>query len=63
MTIIRESVEVGSSTLSIETGRLAKQAHGSALITCGESMVLVTVCGSDAPRPGIDFFPLSFDYV
>ncbi len=63
MTIIRESVELGSTTLTIETGRLAKQAHGSALITCGEAMVLVTACDSGSPRPGIDFFPLSCDYV
>jgi polyribonucleotide nucleotidyltransferase len=63
MAIIRESVEIGGTTVTIETGRLAKQAHGSVLITCGETVVLVTACGSSEPRPGIDFFPLSCDYV
>jgi polyribonucleotide nucleotidyltransferase len=63
MSIIRESVEIGNVQVTIETGRLAKQAHGSVLVTCGETMVLVTACGSNDPRPGIDFFPLSCDYV
>ncbi|MFO0562623.1 MAG: polyribonucleotide nucleotidyltransferase, partial [Polyangiales bacterium] len=63
MSFVRESVKVGDALITLETGRLAKQAHGSVLVTCGETMVLVTVCGSDAPRPGIDFFPLSVDYI
>ena len=63
MSIVRESVQIGDATLTIETGRLAKQAHGSVLISCGDTVLLVTVCGSDSPRPGIDFFPLSCDYV
>ncbi len=63
MSIIRESVEVGSTTITIETGRVAKQANGSVLISAGESIVLVTACASADERPGIDFFPLSVDYV
>ncbi|MBP6831708.1 MAG: polyribonucleotide nucleotidyltransferase [Deltaproteobacteria bacterium] len=63
MSIIRESVEVGSTTITIETGRIAKQANGSVLISAGESIVLVTACASADERPGIDFFPLSVDYV
>ncbi|MDJ0869002.1 MAG: polyribonucleotide nucleotidyltransferase [Myxococcota bacterium] len=56
------SFEVGGRTMTIETGRLAKQAGGSALVTYGETVVLVTACSS-APRPGIDFFPLTVDFV
>jgi polyribonucleotide nucleotidyltransferase len=47
----------------IETGELAKQAGGSAVVTYGESVVLVTACASETPRPGIDFLPLVVDYV
>jgi len=49
--------------LLIETGELAKQAGGSAVVTYGESVVLVTACASETPRPGIDFLPLVVDYV
>ncbi len=49
-------------TIGIETGRLAKQSNGAVLVTCGKSAVLVTV-NSAAPRPGIDFFPLTVDYI
>src|SRR5215472_770165 len=59
---VRESVIVNGKPLVFETGRLAKQAHGAVLVTYGESVVLVTaVCGDE--RPGIDFFPLTCDYV
>nr|MDQ3032219.1 polyribonucleotide nucleotidyltransferase [Myxococcota bacterium] len=60
---IRENVKIGDRVVTIETGRIAKQAQGSVLVTCGESIVLVTVCGTTDPRPGIDFLPLSVDYV
>ena len=61
--IIRETIRVGDKNITLETGRIAKQAQGSVLVTCGETMVLVTVCGTTEPRPGIDFLPLSVDYV
>jgi polyribonucleotide nucleotidyltransferase len=48
--------------MTIETGRLAKQAAGAALVSYGETAVLVTATYAD-PRPGIDFFPLTVDYV
>ena len=59
-----ETVEciVDGKAIRIETGRLAKQSNGSALVTCGQAAVLVTV-NSASPRPGIDFFPLTVDYV
>ena len=52
---------VGASVLSIETGKLAKQAEGAAVVRYGDTVVLGTVV-SAGPRAGIDFFPLSVDY-
>jgi polyribonucleotide nucleotidyltransferase len=49
--------------LSIESGRWAKQAGGAAVVRYGESVVLVTSCVTETPRPGIDFLPLVVDYV
>jgi polyribonucleotide nucleotidyltransferase len=54
--------EYGGREMKIETGRLAKQAAGAALVTYGETVVLVTATRSN-PRPGIDFFPLVVDFV
>ncbi len=62
MSFVRESVTVNGKPLVLETGRLAKQAHGAVLVTYGESVVLVTAVSGDE-RPGIDFFPLTCDYV
>src|SRR5580693_3452936 len=68
MSFVRESVLIPSPAggaaraLTLETGRLAKQAHGAVLVTFGESVVLVTAVSGDE-RPGIDFFPLTCDYV
>ncbi|MGO9835597.1 MAG: polyribonucleotide nucleotidyltransferase [Polyangiaceae bacterium] len=59
---VRESVIINGSPLVFETGRLAKQAHGAVLVTYGESVVLVTAVSGDE-RLGIDFFPLTCDYV
>jgi polyribonucleotide nucleotidyltransferase len=57
---VRIERQIGASTLSIETGELAKQAAGSCLVQYGETVVL-TAAASGAPRPG-DFFPLTCDY-
>ncbi len=56
------TMELGGRTLTIETGRLAKQAAGACLVTYGETVVLVTVVHGK-PRQGIDFFPLTVDFV
>ncbi len=53
--------DIGGRLLSIETGKIAKQAHGSALVRYGDTVVLTTVVAA-APREGIDFFPLTADY-
>ena len=56
------SCEVGGKTLTIETGKLAKQAQGSVLVSYGETRVLVTACCKNEPRPGADFFPLTVEF-
>ncbi|MBO6936385.1 MAG: polyribonucleotide nucleotidyltransferase [Deltaproteobacteria bacterium] len=63
MTIIRETVKIGDKLITLETGKIAKQAGGAVIVTCGESVVMVTVCGSKDARPGQSFLPLTVDYV
>src|SRR5580765_6311974 len=55
-------ISVGQNTLKLETGKLAKQAHGSVIVRYGDSVVLVTACHAANPREGIDFLPLTVDY-
>jgi len=55
------SIPLGGNTLSIEVGKLAKQANGSAYVRYGDTVVLSTACSSK-PREGINFFPLTVDY-
>ncbi len=55
-------ISLGRQTISIETGRLAKQADGSVIVRSGDTMVLVTACTAPTPREGIDFLPLTVDY-
>jgi polyribonucleotide nucleotidyltransferase len=52
----------GGKQLSFETGKLAKQAHGSAVVRMGDNVVLATATANPDPRVGIDFFPLTVDY-
>ena len=59
--LYKESIEFGGKTLTLETGRLAKQAAGAVLVTYGETVVLVTVTTTYQPRKGLDFFPLVVD--
>ncbi|HKW25838.1 MAG TPA: polyribonucleotide nucleotidyltransferase [Terriglobales bacterium] len=57
------SVELsGGKQLTLETGRLAKQAHGAAVVRCGDNVILATAVANQEPREGIDFFPLTVDY-
>jgi polyribonucleotide nucleotidyltransferase len=56
------TISVGTQTLSIETGRLAKQADGAVVVRSGDTMVLVTACAAAGAREGIDFLPLTVDY-
>jgi len=52
----------GGKQISFETGKLAKQAHGAAVVRLGENVVLATAVANADPREGIDFFPLTVDY-
>lgn len=56
------STELGGRPLTIEIGKIAKQANGSVLIRYGETAVVVAVTGTDTPREGVDFFPLTVDF-
>jgi polyribonucleotide nucleotidyltransferase len=60
--IHRETIEWGGRTLTLETGKVARQADGAVLATYGETIVLATVVGAPAPREGVDFFPLTVNY-
>lgn len=60
---VKESVKVGDRLITLETGRVAKQASGSVLISCDDTVVLVTATGAKSGRPGADFLPLTVDYV
>jgi polyribonucleotide nucleotidyltransferase len=57
-----QEITIGGQTLSIETGKLAKQADGAVVIRYGDTVVLVTACHAPTPREGIDFLPLTVDY-
>ncbi len=62
MTHIVKSIEFGGTTLTIETGKVAKQANGSIFITYGDTSVLCTICSTGKPKPNAPFFPLMCDY-
>ncbi len=55
-------IELSGRKITIETGKLAKQANGSVVVRQGESVVLVTACAAPKPKPGQGFFPLTVDY-
>jgi polyribonucleotide nucleotidyltransferase len=56
------SIDIGGKSLHVETGRVAKQASGSVVVTFGETVVLVTAVSTDEVREGIDFLPLTVEY-
>ena len=62
MNVIRKTVEIDGKTLSFETGKIAKQADGSVVVSMGDTMVLVTACSEESQRQGVDFLPLTVDY-
>src|SRR5438132_6486472 len=59
---IVEEIEWGGRKLSLETGRMARQADGAVVATYGETVVLATVVGEREPRLDLDFFPLTVNY-
>ena len=62
-TAIKKSFTYGSHTVTLETGEIARQAHGAVLITMDDTVVLATVVAAKNAKPGQDFFPLTVDYV
>ena len=60
--IKNSSIEINGQTLSVETGRIARQTSGSVVVTLGETVVLVTAVSTDEVREGIDFLPLTVEY-
>jgi polyribonucleotide nucleotidyltransferase len=59
---LKESIKLGEKELTVESGRVAKQASGSVVISYGDTMLLVAAVGANVPREGIDFFPLTVEY-
>ncbi|NIP95426.1 MAG: polyribonucleotide nucleotidyltransferase, partial [Akkermansiaceae bacterium] len=60
--IIKKTLEIGGQTLTMEMGKVAKQADGACMVRFGDTVVLSTACASNSPREGIDFLPLTVDY-
>jgi len=63
MNVVKKSFAMGKHTITLETGRIARQAHGAVLASMDDTQVLVSVVGSKEMRPGQSFFPLSVDYI
>ena len=59
---LKESIKLGDRELTVETGKVAKQADGSIVIRYGDTMLLCAAVGASSPREGIDFFPLTVEY-
>ena len=59
---IKKSIAFGRHQLTLETGEIARQAHGAVMVTMDDTVVLVTVVGAKNVRSGQDFFPLTVDY-
>ena len=59
---LKESIKLGDKELTVESGRVAKQADGSVVIRYGDTMLLVAAVGASTAREGIDFFPLTVEY-
>src|ERR687897_167340 len=58
----KREIQIGSRTITLETGKLAKQPDGSVVVRGGTTVVLVTACRASSAREGIDFLPLTVDY-
>ncbi len=59
---LKESIKLGDKELTVETGKVAKQADGAVVVRYGETMLLVSAVSSHSPREGLDFFPLTVEY-
>ena len=60
---IKKTFPYGAHQVTIETGEIARQAHGAVLVSMDDTVVLCTVVGAKNPKAGQDFFPLTVDYI
>ena len=60
--VYKKEIEVAGKKISLETGKIARQADGAIIATCGETVVLATVVGAKKVNPDMDYFPLSVNY-
>ena len=60
--VVKKEIEVAGKKLSLETGKIARQADGAIIAQCGETVVLATVVGAKKVNPDMDYFPLSVNY-
>src|SRR5512145_3079088 len=58
----RTEIDLGGRKISLETGKVAKQANGAVVVRSGDNVVLVTACSNEEPKPSASFFPLTVDY-
>ena len=63
MNPINKTFRYGNHDVTLETGEIARQAHGSVVCTMDDTVVLATVVAAREPKPGQDWFPLTVDYV
>ena len=60
--IVRKTFQYGKHTVTLETGKVARQATGAVIVTMGDTQVLATAVGKKQIKPGQDFFPLTVNY-
>ena len=60
--VYKKEIEVAGKKISLETGKVARQADGAIIAKCGETVVLATVVGAKKVNPDVDYFPLSVNY-
>ena len=60
--VYKKEIEVAGKKISLETGKIARQADGAVIATCGETVILATVVGAKKVNPDMDYFPLSVNY-
>jgi polyribonucleotide nucleotidyltransferase len=61
-TVYKKEFDLGGRTMTIETGKIARQADGAVTVTYGDTVVMATACFAKSPKPGLDFFPLTVNY-
>ena len=60
--VVKKEIEIAGKKISLETGKIARQADGAIIAQCGETVVLATAVGAKKVNPDMDYFPLSVNY-